>query len=553
MNFMPLKANSSVDFNQPAQCHALLKRISVTDLEEAGSTLLALLEGMAVASPPPQGHLQVLEEIRPTLDYVLGEIAKRYASRPLPPSSNEEETLRQVVRLWSLMATNYGFVAQRYALEGSDTLVNHRAMLLQRRLRYHTLAMTEYFRARREMPGNLWLDLHKLYVSAERVGVSQTRVSDALNETWGAQSPLESYVAMLLTDVACPYSRTPREFGWVVRWAQRFAPYCTLQDNPSDERSNRYLLRQDGDHGLRPALSPVAADRPIRSLDTSKLAAHIQAVVSQLKSGVSAASLGLGDDCVQPACARLVVSLYRPWGLAASGRKFPRRLLNGQIQICADPVAVAYFLTGKKFEQPEDHQIHYNDFTRTEAMLALGERAEESEPTDEQLEARALALGYVQETWEVLDQSVAGFRLMRRQGDSRLDHRQLIGVRPSPQERMLLAEISWLQFQQNGTLCAGVSLMPGPPVVLPVRLLIPERRNVRERFRLGFMIPGVPALKTDPSLIVPAGWYVSNRRVEVEGESPWLARMTHLITRGVNFDRVSFVREEQSASAQNSP
>lgn len=550
MNFMPLKAPGSVDFNHPAQCHALLKRISVTDLEEAGSTLLTLLEGMAVASPPPQGQLEVLEEARPTLDYVLGEIAKRYASRPLPPSSTEEDTLRQVVRLWSLMATNYGFVAQRYALEGGSALDDHRATLLQRRLRYHTLAMTEYFRARQEMPENLWLDLHKLYLSAERSGVANTRIPDALNETWGAQSPLECYVAMLLIDAASPYSRTPREFIWLVRWAQRFAPYCSLLEGASGTGGNLYLLEQDADHGLRPAVS-VPPGTAVRSLDTSKLATHIQGVVSQLKSGVSAASLGLGDDCVQPACARLVVSLYRPWGLASSGRKFPRRLIHGQVQVCADPVAVAYFLTGKKFEQPEDQQIHYNDFTRTEAMLALGERAEETEPTNEQLEARALALGYIQEAWDVLDQSVAGFRLVRQQGESRLDHRQLIGVRPHPHEHMLLAEISWLQFQQDGCLCAGVSLMPGPPLVLPVRLIMPDRPNVRERFRLGFLIPGVPALKTEPSLVVPAGWYVSDRRIEVQGEAPWLARMTHLITRGANFDRISFKREEAPVSPKN--
>ncbi|MDP5238789.1 hypothetical protein Q9Q94_04575 [Uliginosibacterium sp. 31-16] len=549
MNFMPVKANSSVDYNQPAQCHALLKRINVTDLEEAGSLLAALLEGMAVASPPPHGHLQVLEEVRPTLDYVLGEVAKRYASRPLPPSSTEDDTLRQVVRLWSLMATNYGFVAQRYALEGSPALDQHRALLLQRRLRYHVLAMTEYFRARREMPENLWLDLHKLFLSAERAGVSGTRVPDALNETWGAQSPLECYVSMLLADAASPYSRTPREFVWVVRWAQRFAPYCSLQDGAGSSGANLYLLEQDSDHGLRPAVS-VPAGALVRSLDTSKLATHIQAVVSQLKTGVSAASLGLGDDCVQPACARLIVSLYRPWGLASSGRKFSRKLIHGQVQVCSDPVAVAYFLTGKKFEQPEDHQIHYNDFTRTEAMLALGERAEESDPTDEQLEARALALGYVQEPWDVLDQSVAGFRLMRQQGESRLDHRQLIGVRPSPHEHMLLAEISWLQYQQNGNLSAGISLMPGPPVVVSVRLIVPERPNARERFRLGFMVPGVPALKTSPSLIVPASWYVSGRQIEVQGESPWIARMTHLITRGANFDRISFTREDAPASVK---
>lgn len=552
MNLMPLKTPTSIDFSQPSQCQALLRRISVTDLEDAGRNLTLLLEGMAVANPPPLAQLQVLEETRQTLDYVLGEISKRYASRPLPPSSAEEETLRHVVRLWSLMATNYGFVGQRAALAGDGSLDDKRALLIQRRLRYHTLAMTEYFRARQEMPENMWLDLHQLFLSAERAGVAGTRVPDALNETWGAQSPLEAYVAMLLTDAACPYSRTPREFLWIARWAQRFAPYCQLQEGKLSENGNIYLLETDSDHGLRPGAATDPGSR-LRSLDTTKLASHIQAVVAQLKSGVSAASLGLGEDCVQPACARLVISLYRPWGLASSGRKFPRKLLHGQIEVCTDPLGVAYFLTGKQFEQPEDEQIHYNDFTRTEAMLALGERVEQAEMTEAQLAERALQLGYVLEAWDVLDQSVAGFRLMRAQGDSRIDHRQLIGVRPNAQDRILLAEISWLQYLQNGSLCCGVSLMPGPPTVLPVRLIDPQRKSTRERFKLGFLIPGVPALKTDPTLIVPAGWYVSERCVEVRAETPWVARMTKLLSRGSNFDRVMFRREAEDASPGSAP
>ncbi len=219
------------------------------------------------------------------------------------------------------------------------------------------------------------------------------------------------------------------------------------------------------------------------------------------------------------------------------------------MQLCADPAAVAFFITGEPFVQPDDVQASYNDFTRTEAMLTLGERVEEVE-TDEDLARRALALGFVQEDWDVLDQSVAGFRLMRAQGDSRLDHRQLIGLRPDPRARMLLAEISWLQFQRNGALCAGVSMLPGPPAVLAVKLIAGDRRGGREPFRMGFLIPGVPALKTEPCLILPAGWYGADRRVEVRtDERAWIASLTRLITRGANFDRVGFTRAEAASAA----
>lgn len=542
MNLMAMKTPPGIDFNQPTLCKALLRSINVTDLDAAAQMLLQLLEGMAVASQPPGMHLQILEEVRPMLDYVQGEISRRYASRPLPPSSSEEATLQQVVRLWSLMVGNYGFVAQRAALASGSHVEDNRALLAHRRISYQALAMTEFFRARQEIPANFWLDLHTLFISAERAGVSQIRVPDALNETWGAQSPQEAYVAFLLVDTSSPYSRTPREFLWTTRWSQRFAPYCSLLDDPSEADTNNYILDPAADHGLRPA-SALQRQTGQRLLNTAKLAAHIQAVVGQLKNGVAAASLGLGDDCVQPACARLIISLYRPWGLAASGRKFPRKPSQGEAQICSDPAGVVFFLTGSAFEYPDEERVRYSDFTRTEAMLALGERVEQAELNDAQLTEKALQLGYMLEHWEILDHSVAGFRLARAQGASRLDHRQLIGVRASSKDRMLLAEISWLQYRRGGELSCGISLMPGPPVPFPVRRIDPKRPSAAARFKIGFLVPGVPALKAEPTLIVPAGWYLSDRRVEVHAENPWFARMTRLLSRGANFDRVAFSRE----------
>jgi hypothetical protein len=61
----------------------------------------------------------------------------------------------------------------------------------------------------------------------------------------------------------------------------------------------------------------------MRRFDGHRLAAQIKAMLAEFKQGTTPASLGLGDDCSQPACARLLVSLYRPWGMSAAGRRFP--------------------------------------------------------------------------------------------------------------------------------------------------------------------------------------------------------------------------------------
>lgn len=536
MNATPPRSLQAIDFSQSAQCLTALRSLNPTDTDDTQVALSQLLEGMIGRPPEPIAHIQVLEEMRTTLDFVQTQAALRYASRPLPPSSNEEETLQRVLTLWTDMARSYALIAQRAALD--PAFAERRALVTHRRMQYSALTMIEYFRARREIPPGLWRGLHAQFVAAERSGVADVRVPDVLNEVWGAQSSLEAYVAMLLVDASSPYSRTPREFVWLARWAQRFAPYCGLLKEFGATKSSIYCLDLDADHGLRPA-GLLPPDATLRGLDTQKLAAHIQAVVSQLKKGVAAASLGLGEDCVQPACARLLVSLYRPWGLASAGRKFPRRSLRGQVKVATDPLAIAFFIDGREFTQPTD--VRRSSFSDTQVFRAFDRL--DYDDNEASLQERALQLGYVQEAWDVADQSVAGYRLTRRRGDSRVEHRQLVGLRGENDEKMLLAELSWLQYQQNGALYAGVSLMPGPAQVVAVKLLLNERTS-RERYRLGFLIPGVPTMKTEMSLVVPAGWFLAERRVEVRSESTWNARMTKLVSRGSNFDRVYFVREE---------
>lgn len=143
-----------------------------------------------------------------------------------------------------------------------------------------------------------------------------------------------------LIDAASPYSRTPREFTWLTRWAQRFAPYCSLnlqEAGKTAEKASSFVLDQSSDKGLHPASANSSESPSQYGLDTSKLATHIQAIVSQLKKGANAASLGLGDDCVQPACARLLVSLYRPWGLGAwagDSRAIVRNSRSTFVRIC---------------------------------------------------------------------------------------------------------------------------------------------------------------------------------------------------------------------------
>src|SRR5574337_27279 len=238
--------------------------------------------------------------------------------------------------------------------------------------------------------------------------------------------------------------------------------------------------------------------------------------LAQLKQGVSPTSLGLGENCPVDLANRLLLSLYRPWGLSSVGRKYQRRGSRGAVDVLFDWESIAFFLHGKPFVLPKLPQqgtglntdLHFRTF---------GSRAEEIGDWNDQRRADFIRERDVHLfTWQIADQSVGGFRLQRHPEGERTEHQQLLGIRPSDSQQFLLGLVSWLMYRADGALEAGIYILPGTPQAVAVRSPGLGSGALNEP-RLAFLLPAVPALKTEASLVLPTGWYRSQRPVEVYG------------------------------------
>ncbi len=527
-----------MDYRNPAECLAEIARLNPLEVDRTRTLLTRIVGSLLEAMPALNQHLEVLEAARETIARVQAECARRYAAHPLPPDSEENNTLQSVVGLWQAMARSYAHIARQDAPHG--TLAEQLPLLIQRRLHYTGLAVLEYLRAHRAVPNGLWLDLHDCAALAERSGKLRIRVSDPLNEVWRAQSPLEAYIAVLLVELANPFGRSEDEFNLICKWAQRFAPYCDLAVQPDRSRNAVYALDFSQDHALRP-LGMLPATDSVRRFDGSRLAAQMQAAFGQLKRGASPASLGLGRDTAASTAARLLVSLYRPWGLGSAGRRFPRRGAKGTTSLCGDWLAIGYHVAGRIFEQPRPYN-GLNSLHSDIGLLTFGERAPEAtQPISAaERERRAEALGFACVRWQVADQSVSGFRLVQMHEHERLEHHQLIGIRPPDGEHFLLAQISWLMYRNDGVMEAGVQVLPGLPQVIAARVLTLQPGN-RTPFSQAFLLPGSAALNTADALVLPQGWFQPNRVLEVFRDgTPWHYRLRKSLAQGPNFEQVSF-------------
>lgn len=545
-----------VDLSNPAVCLDVLRKLHPVDAPSTHE-MLARLVGTLLASPPAANqHLEVLEAAREAVDFCQHELARRYATEPAHPGSEADHHLQRVVALWLELARSYARIARPHA--GDAAPGEDAALLAQRRLYYCGRALFEHFRARRALPTRLWAELHAGFAAARALAIDGVRVSDPLNRTWRAQSAREAYIAVLLADLANPFGRSSTELNWIQRWVERFAPYCSLVADDDSARRSHYGIDPDGSTGLRP-LGAMSAHKGVLRFDGSILATRIRAMLTQLKRGVAPAALGLGADCPAEAASRLLLSLYRPWGRSTAGRRFDRRALHASMEISTDWAGIGLAIGGPALPPPmaEDSPRALRDDVR---LMTFGERVDEVEDgthAQERARREALRLGLAPACWELVDQSVGGFRI-RRAGDGEgLAHRQLVGLRPQGGRHCLLGDTRWLMVGEDGCIEAGVEVLAGVPRVVRVRPALDTATAMP--WQQAFLLPGSSALGTPASLVLPIRLFQPERRIELQ-EDARSRRLTlgRLLRRGANFDQCEFAelggtRADSGRDARFSP
>lgn len=536
-----------LNLSNPAVCLDLLRSLHPVDAPSTHEMLARMIRTLLHTPPAANQHLEVLEAAREALAFCQHELARRYSTEAAQPGTEADHHLQRVVALWRDVARSYALVSASNA--DDHTLFDERALLAQRRLHYAGRTLIEHFRARRMVPPGLWADVHAAYRFARADAVDSVRVADRLNEVWRAQSPGEAYVAVLLADLANPFGRSNAELGWILHWVERFAPYCRLDAERGNFKSGCYGLDLDGDEGLRP-LGTFSATSGALRFDGSVLAGRMRAMLTQFKRGVTPAALGLGADCPAAAGARLLLSLYRPWGRSTAGRRFKRRPRSGRMEISSDWLGIGFAVAGELFHQPAGKsaaaaaadEIHLRTFGDHAAATAQGRHAQERPQRE------AKRLGFEPERWDLLDQSVGGFRICRNAGGESLDHRQLVGVRPDGGRHCLLGDTRWLMIHDDGRTEAGIEILPGVPQVVAIRAAAPAA--ARLPFQQAFLLPGSTALDTPPSLVVQVRWFQKDRLIELNaaGDSRTV-RLTRVLRHGANFDQCAFDESDAPAAA----
>lgn len=511
----------------------ILSRLPLANPQEADRELNRFLDGLLQAPPDAEVYLDLLEQARIPLCFVEEERARRYINKPLPLAAPEAAVFDQVVATWLKAARAYAHCAQLGTTRDGVEHAQRTALILHRCIYYTGMAIVEHHRARRQLPAGLWLDLHGYYASAEEWGVATLALPDALDARGRGTHCAAAYVALLLSDMAGPYGLTVHEQGLVRRWASHWAPLVGLQPAMPGEALPQFVVDLMQDAGLR-ATAECLQTEHLRRLDGERLAQQLAQVRLQLQQRVPPGQIGLGEDCTAGQCQRLLEHLARPWSQARAPRRFRRHATSGLARVCTGFEAMHYCVAGAEFAQPENVSTYSRqDFDRLFAFRHM------VDPT-QQLQVQQGQLGYDVDTWEVVNQSANGFRLIRSVAGRKMEHGQLLALCPGDGGGYLLARATWLMQERGGGLVAGIAALPGMPQAVAARPLAQQGAHA-EMYGRAFLLAAVPAVGSEPSLVVPQGWYRAGRIVEIHTDAARQVRLLHVLEDGPDFERVSFV------------
>ena len=254
-----------------------------------------------------------------------------------------------------------------------------------------------------------------------------------------------------------------------------------------------------------------------------------------LERGSTPASIQLGEDCTQPACANLLTQIYDRWCKGGSKRRHKRHPASGQCALVSSVEAIHQQISGQTFKQPGE--LDLAQLRKEREMLST---FDSTTLRSQQIPADSGKWSETEE-WELVDQSSAGIGITRllKQGGKRIGCGQLIAVKPENSRAPLLGCVRWVVVTPDNMLKAGIQLFPGEPVAAAVRNKNAQRGGVH--YERAFLLPAFPKLKQPASLIIPHAWFQTGLRVDLHNGDSHEVMLTALLEHGCDFDRVSFV------------
>lgn len=524
-------------FRNATECAEWLQRVPLANVSLAQPMLLRQLDLLHRYSVPPDERFAILETLRRPVSEVQADAANIFTGRPLPFAPIEQSALDRTLEAWQLLAQGYLRCFAALCADNTGRSGAIPALLAQRTLSTFADWQVDLCRGEQLPDADYWQQLHRVFAATETLGVATTAVGDSLRHGATQTSALAAYAECHLLGSASPYELPARHMAWVARWSRRWGAKLDLLAAPPQEIRQRAVpLWVDLDSGSPASHAPQPGGNG-RWLDTTALRKSLLARIALLEQGRAPAELQLGDDVTQPAAGQLLQRVLQHWCAGGAPRRETRHAASGACRVVAGFAAVHFHLSGRQtFRAPSRDDATLR--REQEEFETFGERRHKTK-TDAGQDASPIENWQAMDDWRLLNESSAGLCIARplREG-ARVGAGMLVAVKVADGQRFTLANVRWALRAANDSLLAGIQLFPGEARAVAIRVIDPDEKA--GPWRQGFLLPEIAAPGVAESLVLAAGSFRLDRRVEVMVDhQPRTMKLFRVLERGIEFERCS--------------
>ena len=523
-------------FADAAACKEWIEQLPLSNAAPAQTRLLAEVEALGRADWPVTELFTALEALRAPIGFVQGEAWKKFAHRPLP-LADELNGFTTTVRLWRALSQAYQRCLASI-LEDDRSLKAQSAVVTQRALDALARELIDYDLANMVAPRTRMRLLHTLVGVAEKLGVAAETVKDPWLTETGDTHAVAAYSRALLSQLGSPNELPLKQVLLILRWLERWSKKITLRKlAPTDLSKPPLWVDLKSERGAFRPEAGKSVGTDVRYLDVGELADSLKKRVLLLKRGETPEKLGLGSDCVQPACGQLVINLYHRWiaphNEATVARGQARRSATGRAHVATGLEQAHYYASGAPFRPPVE--LKELSAQQREEIATFGRLS--TKDADDYSHMH----GYVLEQWHLEDESLTGMRVLRAKDSPgrRIGQGQFVAIRPGDSKHYLLAAVRWMRMNEEGAVVAGLKSVVGIPEPVAAR---PVGVNAAgEKWSQAFLLPMSDALKAPQSLVIPAGWGRFGHVVELNnGARTWHVKTGDVLERFTDVERVAY-------------
>lgn len=536
---LTLQTNTTQDLKSLSFCKPTTKDLTAwskslpkTNFGEMARLLYQAFAELNRLIAPGEIRLQLLEILRPEVSFITAQLEKNHLSKSVILDERARKVANLCQALQNMQTTGYKICINHAGNSTSSvsTIAIQRTssvstIAIQRAIHSMYCSLARAFQLYYPVPAGLWLDMHQLYVLANKLRVHQRKIKDPLQEDLAGNCIENTYISALLLGSARINQMRQSDIILIARLIPHWAHLASLLS--ADSNDAIFVVAPNSDNPPRyKALLNLKNASNLMGFDSKKIAEQLSQWLKNPQDERLHKLMKIPRN-TQP---NVITALASAWGDIAK-RDFKRTPGSGSLEVCLGMTAVNYYLADKQpFEQllkkeepikasykldnsePDiwgnafDAQGGGSDFLLDEVIEFTGKTQDASELKQEVL--------YPTYQINIVNHSPGGYCLEWPQNaPPQLQAGDILALRNEGSKQWTTGVIRWIRQIRNAGAQIGVELLSPNAQSCAIRLI--RQGEKPSNFLRALLIPTVAVVSQPATIITPRIPFQEGSRVSI--------------------------------------